>query len=195
MLAPLVLKSLAVLIEEAVSLRVEAHHFCRCPQDLAGLSAFHRYAVQLGHGTGRIEGTRCRVLDGGGEEHLFAVWSKCGGKFGSRMGGQASGGTPIGRHDIHVEVPVPVAGKCQVFPVGRPDRGRFIRVLSGETHGFTSVDCYLVNVSFVAEGNLLAVGRDADVTHPQGSGCMDTGCCQSDGKASDESFHDVFIVC
>ena len=110
-LAPFILETFAVLIEEACTAFVVADHFGRCGEHLRDASVADGHTVEFCQRTCREEGARGGVLDGGIEQDVSPVGREGCGQFGRRIERELPGRSAFGRHEEDVELAVAVAGE------------------------------------------------------------------------------------
>ncbi len=169
-LAPLVFKSLDILIQKLPAARQPAHRARRGAQHLTRCAAAGRHAVQLGHAARGKERAGGRVLYRCREEHRAAVGRPGLGGLGGGVEGDALGST-AGRVDhVDVEVAVQIRRIRQPAAVGAPHGRGLISRPGGHAGGLATGDRHCVYVAAIAEGNGASVGRNLGVAHPQRSG-------------------------
>ena len=193
MFAPFVLEAFAVLIEHRVARFVEIDHFSRSTEYLFHFASVQSHAVEFCHGSCREKCAGCRVLNGGREQHFFAVVGECPWRFACRMAGEACGRSSFCRHDEDVGVAVAVAGKGYLLAVGRPYWRTFVGFLCCKSHGLSSFCRHFIDVALIGENNLAAIGRNLHVAHPERSSCTGRQGCQSERNACESFLHWWFL--
>ena len=155
-LAPLVLRSLLVVIEH-VALAVDAGRFQRELRIELGAAAIDADAIDLreiaiGEEDALGRGHNLRL-----EEHMVVVEEGHGGLR------SAAGGEPVGRptlawHDPHVATSLTCRHEGYVLTVGTPHGITVVGGMGGELLGLSSGYGHGPNVALIGKGNLATVG-------------------------------------
>ena len=170
-LAPLVLKALAVVIEHGVAVAAEADIFGGSGEHLHGATAFYAHLIQFAQSTCREQSTLGGVLNYCAEIHILAVGRESCRHFSCRIGGQALGAASLRGHYIDIEVALTVACKSYLGAVGTPLWITLITVLRSQPYGCSACSCHFPDIAFIAESYFLAVRRYFCLTQPQRCGC------------------------
>ena len=157
-LSPFIFKALTVLIVKATTVRIEADHLGRSSQHLLCTSTRSRHFIEFGHGIRGEEGAGGRVLNSCREIDVTSIRRKAPWKFTAGVGGKASRCPTLSRHDEEVEVAVAVAGESYLLTVGTPHGVALVRLLRSEPLCFAAYCGHFIDITFVAEGYLRAIG-------------------------------------
>ena len=155
--SPFIFEAFTVLIKKVFPRFIKANPFGRSSEYLLGTSSASRYFIQFRHCSGRKQSATCGVLNRCGEKYILSVRSKGRGNLRSGMVSQPLGGSAVSRHDKEVEIPIPVAGKCNLFSVGRPNGVGFIRCLCCQLNGCPTLCGDFVNIAFITKDNLRSI--------------------------------------
>ena len=166
MLAPGVLISLLVLIEQAAAVTAERKFLHGQRREEHGATALGTHRINLRE-EGRGELAVLHVgTDGGSKEYCLIVLEGLG-IFVARVGGEASGRPSLTSHQIDIEAAFAIGRKGDVATVGRPHGACVMTRVRGELYGPSAFNRHGVDVTFVSESNFPSVGRQSGVTQPQ----------------------------
>jgi len=186
-LAPGVLAALPILVDQEPTVGAHVDGLGGGGQELGGAPACEGDLVELRLRARREEPALGRVQPRRAVDDALAVGGEGVGVLIRAVHRQPPRLAPLRRHDVDVEVSVPVAGEGDVPAVPAPDRHEVVGRVGGQLRGHAPGRRDAVEVAPVREDDRRAIGGDGGVAQPERFllGCRGRGAAERGDEQRD----------